>query len=66
MGTLEPLFKLLTRHEDFLKTAFARHHVFAHAEIRRHAGWLDFRLLNANNYVQWSEALIEKFANRWN
>jgi hypothetical protein len=56
---------LLQRHLRFAKVSVERHHAFSHGEVRRHAGWLDFDRLSDNYDVQWTEELIEEFADRW-
>lgn len=49
----------------FAKMSVEQHHAFSLEEVRRHAGWLDFDRLSDNYDVQWTEGLIEEFADRW-
>jgi hypothetical protein len=59
------LIPLLARHPLFAKESLETHYSFTHDDVHRHAAWLDFDRLSRNANVQWTEALIEEFLDRW-
>lgn len=63
--TWAELGPLLARYPRFIKEAVEQNYPFVPSDLRRHERWLDFVNVSDNCEVEWTEAVIEEFAERW-